>query len=429
MSKILIKGALICPRDNELIQRDVLLDESGILKIAAQIEEDKAQVIEAHGCLLAPGLIDVHVHLREPGYTHKETIASGTMAAAHGGFTTIMAMPNLNPVPDDPKCMESYQTLLAQQAQVHVLPYASITKGEQGETLVDFAALKKMGIHAFSDDGVGVASDEIMLEAMRQSAAHDILLAAHTEDMRYRKPNACIHAGEQANQWGLVGIPSACEYEPIKRDLLLAQQTKAHYHICHMSTKESVALLKQAKESGADVSGEVSAHHLLLNELDMSQDANYKMNPPLRTKQDQQALMEGIQSGVIDLIASDHAPHTQAEKALGMVKAPFGIVGLETSFALLYTHLVKQGIISLARLLELMSFAPAKRFRMHRKGVLKEGYAADLALFDLHTQESIDPDHFYSKGHNTPFGGWNVFGTTYMTIVSGRIVYRKEDEK
>ncbi len=427
MNKTLIKGATICTADNTLLVQDVLFDNEQILQIADTIDDSKANIIQANGYLLSSGLIDVHVHLREPGRVQKETIASGTMAAARGGFTTVMAMPNVIPVPDDPKIMEHYQKQIKHNAHVHVLPYASITKNEDGAEIVDFAALKQMGIYAFSDDGVGVASDAVMEAAMIQSREENILLAAHTEDMRYRKVNSCIHEGIRAQEWNLVGIPSACEYEQIRRDLQLVEKTKAHYHICHISAKESVALLQAAKAKGLDVSAEVTPHHLLLHEMDMQMHANYKMNPPLRSVADQTALIEGIQSGVIDMIASDHAPHTKEEKELGMVQAPFGIVGLETAFPLLYTHLVKQDVITLHRLLELMSIAPAKRFQMKRKGELKVGYASDLTLIDLHQKYTIDSTQFASKGVNTPFDGWEVYGKVMMTIVDGRIVYQDQE--
>lgn len=427
MKKTLIQHAMLCVKDNTCVQKDVLFDEKEILAIEDHIEADAAQVIDAQGKLLMSGFIDVHVHLREPGYAHKETIATGTMAAAHGGFTTIMAMPNVIPVPDSAAIMQEYQSFIKQHAHVRVYPYASITKGEQGKETVDFHSLKQMGIHAFSDDGVGVGDDEVMRRAMEASAKENILLVAHTEDMRYRKQYACIHQGIQSEKLQVIGIPSACEYEQVKRDLKLVEQTHAHYHICHMSTKESVAYLAAAKAQGLDVSGEVTTHHLLLNELDVKNDANYKMNPPLRSVEDQQALLKGLQDGTIDLIANDHAPHSADEKAKGLVEAPFGIVSLETAFPLLYTYLVKNGKVTLAQLQHWMSSAPAKRFGFARMGQIKVGYAPDLVLIDCAKTKTINPDEFYSKGKNTPFAGWEISGIPVMTIVKGSIVY-KEDE-
>lgn len=426
MKRKLIKQASICDHDNHLVVKDVLLDEYGILKIADELYDDEAEVIPADGKVLMPGLIDVHVHLREPGYEQKETIETGTLAAAHGGFTTIMAMPNVIPVPDDTDIMKAYLAYIKEHALVHVIPYASITKGEKGKQIVDMHALKQLGISAFSDDGVGVANDEIMMQAMEQSAQEDILIVAHTEDMNYRKPKACMHEGIRNQELGYIGIPGACEYEQIRRDLMLVEETHAHYHICHMSARESVDLLAAAKEKGLDVSGEVTVHHLLLNEMDVQDDANYKMNPPLRAKEDQEALLEGLRNGVIDMIANDHAPHTAAEKAKGMEESPFGIVSIETAFPLLYTNLVKKGLITLEELIYWMSEAPAQRFKMERKGALKEGYAADLVLVDLETIKPVDSESFYSKGCNTPFIGWECSGWPVMTIVDGEIVYKEE---
>lgn len=426
MKKTLIKNAAICVSDNTCIMQDVLFNETEIMAIDEHIEADDAEIIDANGKLLMSGFIDVHVHLREPGFTDKETIAAGTMAAAHGGFTTIMAMPNVSPVPDSVAVMESYKKYIDEQAHVRVYPYASITKGEKGKEIVDFKALKQMGIHAFSDDGVGVGDDMVMRKAMEASAEENVLLVAHTEDMNYRKPKACIHEGIQSEKLNVTGIPSACEYEQVKRDLALVEETNAHYHICHMSTKESVAYLQAAKEKGLDVSGEVTAHHLLLNELDVKDDANYKMNPPLRSIEDQKALLEGLNNGVIDMIANDHAPHTAEEKAKGLVEAPFGIVSLETAFPLLYTYLVKEGKLTLKKLLDCMSAAPAKRFGFDKLGQLKVGYAADLVLIDLSKKQKINPDEFYSKGKNTPFAGWEVNGIVNMTFVNGKLVYKEE---
>lgn len=426
MGKTLIKQASLLYKGNDLVVQDVLFDEFGILQIADTICDEEANCIEAQGKLLIPGLIDVHVHLREPGYEHKETIATGSKAAAKGGFTTIMAMPNVIPVPDCVDVMRTYLEKIKQDACIHVLPYASITKQEKGQEVVDMHALKQLGITAFSDDGVGVAKAEVMLAAMERSKREDVLIVAHTEDMNYRLPKACMHEGIRNHELGYLGIPSACEYEQIRRDLLLVEETGAHYHICHMSAKESVELLKNAKEKGLDVSGEVTVHHLLLNEMDVQDDANFKMNPPLRGKQDQEALLQGLREGIIDLIANDHAPHSTTEKAKGMVESPFGIVSIESAFPLLYTYLVKTGKVTLEELITWMSEAPAKRFRMERKGKLKEGYASDLVLVDLETCKAIDPKEFASKGSNTPFTGWQCYGWPVMTIVDGNIIYKEE---
>lgn len=422
----LIQNAMILDHDNELIKKDVLYDAYGIHKIAdAIVQEEAEEVIDAQGLVLLPGLIDVHVHLREPGNEHKETIASGTQAAAHGGFTTVMAMPNVIPHPDNVDTISAYLEKIKQDACINVLPYACITKGEKGREVVDMEAIKEMGIKAFSDDGVGVAQDEIMMQAMEKSAALDVMIVAHTEDMNYRANKACMHEGTRNHELGYIGIPGACESEQLRRDLLLVEETKAHYHVCHMSAKESVELLRNAKDKGLDVSGEVTVHHLLLNEMDVQDDANYKMNPPLRAVEDQEALLAGLQDGVIDMIANDHAPHSEDEKAKGMVEAPFGIVSIETAFPLLYTHLVQSGKVTLEQLVYWMSEAPAKRFQLTGKGKLEEGYDADMVLIDIAHTKKISKDSFYSKGKNTPFDGWECSGFPVLTICHGDIVYKE----
>lgn len=422
----LIKQANVYTNECFAIQ-DVLFNEFGIEKIAAHIDEQLAdEIIDGDGYTLLPGLIDVHVHLREPGGEYKETIRSGSEAAAHGGFTTIMAMPNVTPKPDAVDVMQTYLAQIKREALVNVVPYACITKGESGKEVVDMHALKQLGIYAFSDDGVGVQNDTIMMKAMDMSREEDILIVAHTEDMNYRKPKACLHEGKRNHELGYVGIPSACEYAQINRDLMLVEATHAHYHICHMSAKESVELLAQAKEKGLDVSGEVTVHHLLLDENDVQDDANYKMNPPLRSRTDRDALLVGLKNGIIDMIANDHAPHSEEEKKRGMVEAPFGIVSIETAFPLLYTKLVKEGLVSLEQLVYWMSEAPAKRFGFDTKGKIAEGYDADLILIDTQHAQAIDKEKFYSKGNNTPFDGVTCYGWPVMSIVRGNIVYKEE---
>lgn len=420
----LIQQARILTKGNDTEAADVLFDETQIVKIAKTIDPALAEeIIPANNHVLLPGLIDVHVHLREPGYTHKETIASGTAAAAHGGFTTVMAMPNVIPYPDCVETMQAYQKKISADALVHVIPYACITKAEAGRELSDMAGLSAMGIHAFSDDGVGVATAGMMKQAMCQCRKVDGMIVAHTEDMRYRKANACMHEGKHSEQLGLVGIPSACEYAQLQRDLELVKETGCRYHVCHMSAKESVEALRQAKQQGLNVSGEVTAHHLLLNETAV-ENANHKMNPPLRSEADRQALIQGLLDGTIDMIANDHAPHSEEEKSRGMVESPFGIVALETAFPLLYTRFVKEaGIFTLEQLVYWMSEAPAKRFRMERKGKLAEGYAADFILIDLDSVQTIDKQRFYSMGRNTPFDGIACSGFVTKTFVDGCCVY------
>lgn len=410
--------------NNRQVRKEILFDETGILKIAEQIDAPEAEVIDGKEMTALPGLIDVHVHLREPGFAYKETIDTGTMAAAAGGFTTIMAMPNVQPYPDSPEVMEAYLQKIEADAHVHVIPYATITKAESGKEVVDMAALAKMGVRAFSDDGVGVQSGDVMEEAMKQSHALGTMIVAHTEDMSYRKPGAYMHEGTESKARGVVGIPSECEWKQLERDLKLVEKTGAHYHCCHVSAKESVQLLREYRSRGCDVSGEVTAHHLLLCDRDVV-DANWKMNPPLRGEADRKALIRGLQEGALSLIANDHAPHSEEEKKRPLEAAPFGIVSLETAFPLLYTKLVLTGIVSLKQLVNWMSTAPAERFGLARRGRLEEGYASDFTLVDLNEEYIINRNHFLSKGRNTPFHGWRVKGKIKATYVDGTCVYEE----
>lgn len=420
----LIQQAEMIVKDNTTEPMDILFDETGIVEIAKHIPASRAnEVIDGSGKTLLPGFIDVHVHLREPGYEHKETIKTGTQAAAHGGFTTIMAMPNIIPYPDNVDTMKAYLEKIKQDALVNVIPYACITKSEASKELSDIAGIRNLGIKAFSDDGVGVADASMMKAAMLSCKAHDAMIVAHTEDMQYRTQNACMHEGIRNKEMGLVGIPSACEYAQFQRDLQLAEETGCAYHVCHMSAKESVAYLKAYKAKGVNCSGEVTAHHLLLNEMDVK-GPNYKMNPPLRSKTDQEALIQGLLDGTIDMIANDHAPHHIDEKNKGMVASPFGIVALETAFPLLYTRFVREEKrFTLEQLVHWMSYAPAKRFGFTNKGALQVGYDADFVLMDLHQKYVIDTRTFLSKGINTPFQGWECFGYIEKTFVSGTCVY------
>lgn len=417
---MLLKNAKIVMQGNETKIQDILIQGSYIHRIADYIEAS-GEVIDLQGKLVLPGGVDVHVHLREPGYTNKETIATGSDAALHGGYTTILAMPNVIPYPDSVEVMKAYQKLIEKDAKVHVYPYACITKQEGGIEVVDMHALKELGIRWFSDDGVGVQGRDIMEQAMESAKKEDVMIVAHTEDMSYRKKDACMHEGVRNKQLNLVGIPSECEYKQVERDLKLALKTKAKYHICHMSCKESVELLRKYKALGADVSGEVSTHHLLLNEMDVD-GVNYKMNPPLRSESDQQALLQGLLDGTIDFIANDHAPHNESEKQVGMEKAPFGIVALETSIPLLYTYFVKTGIFTLEQFQSYISSKPAKRFGFDTIGYIKEGYKADMIVIE-EVADVIDVHTFVSKGKNTPFDGYKIKGAIGMSMIDGKVVY------
>ena len=418
---MIVKNARLIVKGNETKIQDILIKKDKIISIADFIEHEGEEVIDAEERLVLPGGVDVHVHLREPGFTKKETIKTGSIAAARGGYTTIMAMPNIIPYPDNVEMIKKYQELIRKDALVKVLPYACITKQEEGLEVVDMKAISKLGIAWFSDDGVGLQQDNIMEEAMKKAKTIDAMIVAHTEDMNYRKPMACIHDGVRAEELGLLGIPSICEYKQIERDLQLALKTNVKYHICHMSAKESICLLRKYKALGANVSGEVTTHHLLLNENNV-ENTNHKMNPPLRSEEDRQALIEGLLDGTIDFIANDHAPHSEVEKDTTMEKAPFGIVALETSIPLIYTKFVKTGIFTLEQFQDYISRKPAKRFGLKNIGELKEGFQADIIILSEDEQQ-VHKETFISKGKNTPFDGYRVNGNIVVTLVNGIVVY------
>ncbi len=368
---------------------------------------------------LFPGFCDVHVHFREPGFSYKETIASGCRAAARGGYTTVCTMPNLNPVPDSPENLEAQREIIRRDACIQVLPYGSITRGQRGERLSDMEALASK-VAAFSDDGRGVQSADQMRRAMEAAKALGKLIVAHCEDESLLH-GGYIHAGAYATAHGHRGICSESEWKQVQRDLKLAEETGCGYHVCHISTKESVALIRDAKKSGVDVSCETAPHYLLLDDADLQEDGRFKMNPPLRAREDREALLEGVCDGTIDMIATDHAPHSREEKARGLEGSAFGIVGLETAFPLLYTELVRRGILSLRQLAQLLCEKPRKRFG------LPVGNA--FSLWDLEAEYAIDPRHFLSAGRATPFAGRHVRGRCLLTAYQGKIVYRASREE
>ncbi|MGD6833243.1 dihydroorotase [Sutcliffiella halmapala] len=421
----LLKNGKWLNSKGEMEKVDVLIQNGRISNISSYIEANGTeQVIELDGNLVSAGFIDVHVHLREPGGEKKETIETGTMAAAKGGFTTICAMPNTRPTPDTKEQLEWLNNRIAETANVRVLPYACITTRQLGEELTNFEELKKSGAFAFTDDGVGVQDASKMLAAMQRAAALNMAIVAHCEENTLINKGA-VHEGKFSKEHGLNGIPSVCESVHIARDILLAEAAGCHYHVCHISTKESVRVVRDAKKAGIKVTAEVSPHHLLLSEEDIpGLDSNFKMNPPLRGKQDQEALIEGLLDGTIDFIATDHAPHTSEEKAEGMEKAPFGIVGLETAFPLLYTNFVEKGTFTLKQLLNWLTVKPAEVFQLPY-GKLEAGAPADLTVIELNRKSAIDPDSFLSKGKNTPFAGWECKGWPVMTIVDGKLVWQK----
>lgn len=406
---------------NQLVKRDVLIENGMIKKIDEHLSE-RGKVIDTEGKFLAPGFIDVHVHLREPGGEHKETIYTGTRAAAKGGFTTVCTMPNTNPVPDQVSVLQALNEKIKTDAVTRVYPYGSITVGLKGETLTDMTALATEDLFAFTDDGVGIQTADMMLKAMKLAAKLNKPIVAHCEDNSILYGGS-VHEGDVSERLDLPGIPSVCESTQIARDVLLAEATGCHYHACHVSTKESVRIIRDAKKAGIHVTAEVTPHHLLLNEQAIkTADTNFKMNPPLRSKSDQKALLEGLLDGTIDFIATDHAPHTEEEKSVPFNKAPFGIVGLETAFPLLYTNLVKTGEMTLQQLIDFLATKPAEVFNMPY-GTIEEGSIADLTLIDLNKEMKINKHEFYSKSKNTPFDQWEVCGIPVMTMVNGSMVY------
>ena len=367
--------------------------------------------------IIVPGLCDVHVHFREPGFSYKETIASGSAAAAHGGYTAVCTMPNLDPVPDSAEHLQVQLDAIKRGAAIKVLPYGAITVGEKGEKLADMEAMSDK-VCAFSDDGKGVQNDEMMREAMTAAKRLGKIIAAHCEDNSLLF-GGYIHDGEHARMHGHRGISSASEYKQIERDLRLAEETGCAYHVCHISTKESVELIRQAKAHGVNVTCETAPHYLVLCDEDMQEDGRFKMNPPLRSREDKKALIEGIKDGTIDMIATDHAPHSAEEKGRGLEKSLMGVVGLETAFPVLYTELVMKNIITFDRLVELMSFKPKERFGIDTNN--------DFAVFDISEAYKIDPEDFLSMGRATPFAGREVFGRCLLTVHNEKVVYKAED--
>lgn len=422
--KTILKNGYLLNKNGELNQVDIKIEHDRIIEIGNGLIDEDAKVIELNGKFISPGFIDLHVHLREPGGEHKETIETGTLAAAKGGFTTIAAMPNTRPVPDNKEQLEWLNDRIKKCAYVKVLPYASITVREAGKELTNFKELKASGAFAFTDDGVGVQEAKMMFEAMKRAAELNMTIVAHCEDNTLINKGS-VHEGEFSSHYGINGIPSVCESVQIARDVLLAEAAGCHYHVCHISTKESVRVVRDAKRAGIHVTAEVTPHHLLLSDKDIpGLDPNYKMNPPLRSMEDKEALIEGLLDGTIDFIATDHAPHTKEEKGAGMELAPFGIVGLETAFPLLYTNFVIKGNWTLQQLVNFLTEKPAHAFGLSYDG-LKIGAKADLTVIDLQHEEKIDPETFVSKGKNTPFAGWKCKGWPVMTMVDGKVVWRK----
>ena len=416
---VLLKGGNIVTGSRSF-KGDILIRDGKVETFLPEIEAPEgAEVVDISGLTAVPAFADIHVHFREPGFTAKETILTGSMAAARGGYTAVCAMPNLDPVPDSPETLAVEQAAIDRDAVISVLPYCSITKGRKGLELVDFKALKDRCI-AFSDDGSGVQDEAMMRRAMEAAVREDVIIAAHCEDNSLLH-GGYIHDGRYCAKHGHKGICSESEWGQIARDLKLCEETGCHYHVCHISTKESVDLIRNAKARGVNVTCETAPHYLVLCEDDMQEEGRFKMNPPLRTAEDREALIEGLLDGTIDAIATDHAPHTAEEKSRGLAGSAMGIVGLETSFPVLYTALVRTGRMSLERLVEAMSTAPRRIFRIG--GALEPGMPADIAVIDLENGFTIDSHTFLSKGRSTPFDGWRVRGKVLMTLKDGKAVY------
>ena len=421
--RYLLQNAQLLSSGGVFRAADVLLSGGRIVSIGDRIScPADAVSIDLHKAVLFPGFVDVHVHLREPGFSYKETILTGTLAAAHGGFAHVAAMPNLDPVPDCAAALDLQRAIIEKDALVHVHPYGAISVGEKGERLADLEGLAP-GVIAFSDDGRGVQSESLMREAMMQCRRLGKILAAHCEDNSLLH-GGYIHDGAYARAHGHRGICSESEWGPIARDLRLAEETGCAYHVCHVSTKESVALIRAAKRRGVDVTCETAPHYLTFTDEDLQEDGRFKMNPPLRAREDRDALIEGLLDGTIDMLVTDHAPHSREEKARGLEKSAMGVVGLETSFAASYTALVQTGILPLGKLVDLMHGAPMRRFGCGTE--LAEGQPADLTAFDLTKTYTVDPETFLTMGRATPFAGRALTGVCKLTMIGGEPVWKEE---
>ncbi len=419
--RYLLKGGDVVGR--QVIKKDILIDHGVIEAIDNDIEDDDATIIDCEGYTIAPGFIDMHVHLREPGYEHKETIKTGTQAAARGGFTTICPMPNTNPVMDSFEKLHAFMKKVETDAVVNVLPFAAITKElKENQELVDMKALKKM-VAGFSNDGLGLQKASLMYHAMQRANEIEALISAHCEDESLLF-GGYVHRGikSQQNEWeSMTALPESIQ---VARDVLISEETDARYHVCHISTKESIRIVRDAKKRGLKVTSEVTPHHILLVNHDVENE-NFKMNPPLRNVDDKYALIQALLDGTIDCIATDHAPHAESEKKRGMKEAPFGVVGLETAFPLIYTNLVRTNMATLTQAIQWFSINPAKILNVDL-GYIVKNRQADLTILDLNRKQRINKNVFYSKGKNTPFDGWEAYGFPVMTFVRGKVVYHDE---
>lgn len=407
----------------ELSEQDVLVRDGVVVSLGRELDSEGAHAFDFKNCVIFPGFVDVHVHFREPGFSYKETIKTGSQAAAAGGYTTVCTMPNLNPVPDSVEHLREQLDIIDRDAVINVIPYGSITLGEHGEELSDMEGMAK-DVIAFSDDGRGVQNAEMMKAAMQKAKALGKMIVAHCEDNSLLK-GGYIHDGEYAKRKGHKGICSESEWAPIKRDAKLAEELGVSYHVCHVSAKESVDIIRKAKARGVDITCETGPHYLVLDDSKLEEDGRFKMNPPLRSSEDREALIKGIKDGTVDMIATDHAPHSEDEKGRGLAKSAMGIVGLETAFPVLYTKLVKTGVLTLSELVSLMSEKPAKRFSL--ESGIEVGKKAQLTVFDLNREYEINPDEFLTMGRATPFKGEKVFGKCLFTLCGDRIAYKSEE--
>lgn len=424
MGTLIRNGRVIDPASGKDGIYDILVEDGMIAGVDASIPKGDNDIIDAAGCFVMPGLVDLHVHFREPGFEYKETIKTGSMAAAHGGVTTVFPMPNTKPVIDSVDMYDKVQTIIDRDAVVNVHQVASVTLRQQGETPVDVAALKKDGCIAISEDGKSVMNSQVYREAMKAAAAEDVLVMAHCEDKNLVNGGA-LNEGVASRRYHVNGITNAVEDVIVARDILLSKETGCRLHLCHCSTADSVKLIKAAKDEGLKVTGEVCPHHFMLCDEDIIEDnADYKMNPPLRSRADMEAVREGLRNGTMDVISTDHAPHSAEEKAKPIGAAPFGITGIETSLCLTYTGLVLTGILTPMQMVEKMSYNPAKIAGIDR-GTLLPGRPADIIIVNVDDEVVIDRNNFVSKGHNTPFDGYKVKGIVEYTIVGGKIVYKR----
>jgi len=412
--KVLFRNAKVY-ENGTVRERDMLMTESSLFPFEETAFPTDAKIID--NTVILPGFCDVHVHFREPGFSYKETVKSGSLSAARGGYTAVLTMPNLKPTPDSPEHLREQLEIIERDAEIAVFPYGSITVGEAGLELADLEGMKD-GVIGYSDDGRGVQSEEMMREAMTRARALGKPIVAHCEDNSLLN-GGYIHDGEYAKAHGHLGICSASEYEPIKRDIEMVREIGVDYHVCHVSAKESVEAIRQAKREGVNITAETGPHYILMDDSMLEEDGRFKMNPPLRSPEDREEMLRGVLDGTIDMIATDHAPHSKEEKGRGLKGSAMGVVGLESAFPLLYTHLVRTGIMTLERLVELMSVNPRRRF----------GITTDpgFTVFEVGTEYAIDPEEFLTKGRATPFEGWRVFGRPLATMYEGKLRFVDEN--